>query len=80
MQQLVGGHERGISTSFFMFCRNMGTAIGVTIMGALLTSGGSFMAGIHHLFLLGFAGSIVALLTSLKIQNDTESKHSRAAS
>ncbi|MCM3194090.1 MFS transporter [Priestia megaterium] len=80
VQQLVGGHERGISTSFFMFCRNMGTAIGVTIMGALLTSGGSFMAGIHHLFLFGFAGSIVALLTSLKIQNDTELKHSRAAS
>lgn len=80
VQQLVGGHERGISTSFFMFCRNMGTAIGVTIMGALLTSGGSFMAGIHHLFLFGFAGSIVALLTSLKIQNDTETKHSRAAS
>jgi MFS family permease len=80
VQQLVGGHERGISTSFFMFCRNMGTAIGVTIMGALLTSGGSFMAGIHHLFLFGFAGSIVALLTSLKIQNETESKHNRAAS
>jgi Na+/melibiose symporter-like transporter len=40
-QQMVGAHERGISISFFMFCRNMGTAIGVTVMGALLTSGGN---------------------------------------
>jgi MFS family permease len=54
VQQLVGGHERGISTSFFMFCRNMGTAIGVTIMGGLLSSGANFMEGIHHIFLFGF--------------------------
>lgn len=71
VQQLVGGHEKGISTSFFMFCRNMGTAIGVTIMGALLTSGADFMEGIHHLFLFGFIGSIFALLTTFLIKNDT---------
>jgi EmrB/QacA subfamily drug resistance transporter len=70
-QQLVGPHERGISTSFFMFCRNMGTAIGVTIMGALLTSGSDFMEGIHHLFIFGFFGSILAFLTSYLIRNDT---------
>ncbi|PLT32797.1 MFS transporter [Bacillus sp. V5-8f] len=69
-QQLVGGHEKGISTSFFMFCRNMGTAIGVTIMGALLTSGSDFMQGIHHLFIFGFAGSILAFITSYFIKND----------
>jgi EmrB/QacA subfamily drug resistance transporter len=71
VQQLVDGHERGISTSFFMFCRNMGTAIGVTIMGALLTSGVNFMQGIHHLFLFGFFGSILALLTSFLIQKES---------
>ncbi|MCM2532688.1 MFS transporter [Neobacillus pocheonensis] len=60
VQQLVGGHEKGISTSFFMFCRNMGTAIGVTIMGALLTNAANFMTGIHHLLLFGFFGSILA--------------------
>ncbi|MFC3882286.1 MDR family MFS transporter [Bacillus songklensis] len=75
-QQLVGGHERGISTSFFMFCRNMGTAIGVTIMGALLTSEADFMEGIHHLFIFGFFGSILALLTSFLIKNDTSNKES----
>jgi EmrB/QacA subfamily drug resistance transporter len=71
VQQLVDGHERGISTSFFMFCRNMGTAIGVTIMGALLTSGVNFMQGIHHLFLFGFFGSILAFLTSFLIQKES---------
>lgn len=79
VQQLVGGHERGISTSFFMFCRNMGTAIGVTVMGALLTSGENFMDGIHHLFLYGFFGSIVALLTSFLIQKDSSEQNTMVA-
>lgn len=79
VQQLVGGHERGISTSFFMFCRNMGTAIGVTIMGALLTNGTNFMQGIHHLFLYGFIGSIFALLTSFLIQKNTAEEKRMAA-
>jgi EmrB/QacA subfamily drug resistance transporter len=70
VQQLVGSHEKGISTSFFMFSRNMGTAIGITIMGALLTSAGTFMAGMHHIFLFGFIGSIVALVTAFLIKND----------
>ncbi|MED4403134.1 MDR family MFS transporter [Metabacillus fastidiosus] len=70
-QQLVGAHEKGISTSFFMFCRNIGTAIGVTIMGALLTSSTDFMHGIHYVFLFGFIGSIFALLTSFFIKNET---------
>jgi EmrB/QacA subfamily drug resistance transporter len=70
VQQLVGAHEKGISTSFFLFSRNMGTAIGVTIMGALLAGADTFMAGIHNLFLFGFAGSIIALLTAFFIRNE----------
>jgi len=69
-QQLVGKHEKGISTSFLMFCRNMGTAIGVTIMGTLLTSGFSIMDGIHHLFLYGFIISIFAFISAFFIQNE----------
>lgn len=70
-QALVGPHEKGISTSFFMFCRNMGTSIGVTIMGALLTSQAVFMTGIHHLFLYGFITSILALVTAFFVQNES---------
>lgn len=80
VQQLVGGHEKGISTSFFMFCRNMGTAIGVTIMGALLTNAANFMTGIHHLLLFGFFGSILALLTSFLIQKELSEKKIAARS
>ncbi|WP_278343275.1 MFS transporter, partial [Parageobacillus thermoglucosidasius] len=71
-QQLADAHEKGIATSFFMFCRNIGTAIGVTIMGAFLTKAADFMTGIHHLFLFGFIGSIVALVTSLFIRDESE--------
>ncbi|WP_028402243.1 MDR family MFS transporter [Ectobacillus panaciterrae] len=76
-QQFVAMHEKGISTSFLMFSRNIGTAIGVTIMGALLTKASGFMDGIHHLFLFGFAGSVLALLTAFFIHdkpNEEEAK------
>jgi EmrB/QacA subfamily drug resistance transporter len=77
VQQLVGPHEKGISTSFFMFCRSMGTVIGVTIMGALLISGADDMEGIHRLFLYGFYGSIVALLSAFFIKNASSSDENR---
>jgi len=74
-QQMVKPHQKGISASFFMFSRNIGTAIGVTIMGAFLTKAPDFMTGIHNLFLYGFVGSIIALLTSFLIKNEaTEEK------
>lgn len=69
-QQMADPHQKGIATSFFMFCRNIGTAAGVTVMGAFLTNAADIMTGIHHLFLYGFAGSIVALLTSFFIKDD----------
>jgi MFS family permease len=77
VQQLVGPHEKGISTSFLMFCRSMGTVIGVTIMGALLISGTDYMEGIHRLFLYGFYGSIVALLSAFFIKNASSTDENR---
>mgnify|MGYP001309563660 FL=1 len=69
-QQLADAHEKGIATSFFMFCRNIGTAIGVTVMGAFLAQAPTFMTGIHHLFLFGLAGSAIALVTSFFIRDE----------
>jgi hypothetical protein len=77
VQQLVGPHEKGISTSFFMFCRSMGTVIGVTIMGALLISGADYMEGIHRLFLYGFYVSIAALLSAFFIKNAPSTDENR---
>jgi MFS family permease len=68
-QQFVAPHEKGISTSFLMFSRNIGTAIGVTIMGAFLTKASIFMEGMHHLFVFGFVGSLLALLTAFFIHD-----------
>lgn len=67
-QQLVDPHQRGISTSFIMFIRNIGTAIGITIMGSLMTSANTVMGGIHHLFIFGFIGSLFAFVTSFFIK------------
>lgn len=71
-QQLVEPHEKGISTSFMMFARNIGTAIGVTIMGVILTESGDVMSGIHHIFLYGLTGSIIALITTFLIKDRIE--------
>lgn len=76
-QQFVAPHEKGVSISFMMFSRNIGTAIGVTIMGAFLTKASTFMEGMHHLFLFGFIGSLLALLTAFFIHDKL---HEEAAS
>lgn len=68
VQQLAEPHQRGISTSFLMFCRNIGTAVGVTIMGAILTHTPG-ITGFHDLFLFGFFSTLVALGTALFIRN-----------
>lgn len=60
-QQLVEPHEMGVSTSLSFFSRNIGTAFGVTIMGAILNASPDFLTGIAHLFRYGFAVSLVAL-------------------
>lgn len=68
-QQLVEAYQKGISTSMQMFSRNIGTAIGITIMGAFLTRASNFMGGIHALFIYGFLGSLLALGSSFLIRD-----------
>lgn len=60
-QQLVAADSKGISTSLQVFSRNIGSAVGVTVMGALLTSSPVFMTGIRRLFMYGFIVSLAAL-------------------
>ncbi len=67
-QQLVEPHQKGVSTSLSLFSRNIGTAIGVTIMGAILNGATDFFTGIDQLFLFGFAASIVAFASSFMIR------------
>ncbi|MXQ55203.1 MFS transporter [Shimazuella alba] len=71
-QQLVLENEKGVSTSFTLFIRNIGTAIGVTIMGIFLNQSDDFMAGIHHLFLYGLIGSAIALFTAFFVKDPVQ--------
>ncbi|PZE22187.1 MFS transporter [Paenibacillus xerothermodurans] len=67
-QQLVQPHEKGISTSLQLFSRNIGTAVGVTIMGAILTKTSDFYVGFHSLFLYGCIVSLFAFASSFMIR------------
>jgi predicted MFS family arabinose efflux permease len=68
-QELVEPHQKGISTSMQFFARNIGTAVGTTLMGAFLTRAADTMAGIHQLLVYGFWMSLLAFLSCLFIQS-----------
>lgn len=68
-QQLVDPHLKGISTSLQMFARNIGTAIGVIVMGAFFTNAPDVFSGIHHLFIYGFITSLIAFGSSFFIRD-----------
>ncbi|MCC3373142.1 MFS transporter [Cohnella sp. REN36] len=64
-QQLVGPHEKGVSTSMLMFSRNIGNVIGITIMGGLLSAAGADqVSGIVDLLRFGAAASVLALASA----------------
>ena len=67
-QQLVSPHEKGISTSIQLLSRNIGTAVGVTVMGAILLAASDFFDGVRNLFLYGTAVSVLALGSSFMIR------------
>ncbi|MEW9700519.1 MFS transporter [Paenibacillus sp. SI8] len=67
-QQLVEAHQKGISTSLQLFSRNIGTAVSVTIMGAILTHSPHFYAGIHSMFVFGLIGSLIAIVIPFAIR------------
>lgn len=71
-QHLVEPNQKGISTSLQMFSRNIGTAIGITIMGAFLTKASSFTNGIHSLFIYGFLVSLISLATAFFIRDNQQ--------
>lgn len=78
-QQLVEPHQKGVSTSLQLFSRNIGTSIGVTVMGALLNRTPDFYSGIHSLFIYGFAVSLAAFATSFSIRMKAPAKMQAAA-
>ncbi|NEW06300.1 MFS transporter [Paenibacillus sp. SYP-B3998] len=68
-QQLVEAHQKGVSTSLQLFSRNIGTAVSVTIMGAILTKSSHFFTGIHSMFIFGLIASLAALAIPFAIRS-----------
>jgi len=77
-QQLVESTQKGISTSLQMFSRNIGTAVGVTLMGAFVTQSAVMLSGFHYMFIYGFAVSLIALLSACFVRDQREPVTARA--
>lgn len=69
-QQLVEPHQRGVSTSLQMFSRNIGTSIGVTLMGAMLADAANILEGFQWMFYYGFAVSLLAFATAFMVRDN----------
>ena len=70
-QMLAGPHEKGVSTSLQLLCRNIGTAIGVTVMGALFNGAPGPHEGFSRLFGYGAAAGVMTLLFALPLLRKT---------
>lgn len=66
-QELAEPSIKGISTSLQMFLRNIGTSIGVTIMGVLINRAASIMIGMKNVFLFALLLSILTIIFSFLI-------------
>ncbi|BFT71256.1 MFS transporter [Paenibacillus sp. P36] len=71
-QQLVEAHQKGISTSLQLFARNIGTAVSVTIMGAILTKATAFYIGFHGMFVFGFIVCLISMFIPFMIQSTSK--------
>ncbi|WP_296973063.1 MFS transporter [Thermobacillus sp. ZCTH02-B1] len=77
-QQLVGPDRKGVSTSLQMFARNIGTAFGVTLMGAMIARAPELAEGFRWMFLYGTAGSLVSLATAFLIRTGRPAQEANA--
>jgi EmrB/QacA subfamily drug resistance transporter len=70
-QEFAESHIKGVSTSLQMFLRNIGTSIGVTIMGLLINHAASIVIGMKNVFLYALCFSILTVLLSFLIPAKT---------
>jgi MFS family permease len=66
-QELAESEIKGISTSLQMFLRNIGTSVGVTVMGVLINHAVSIMIGMKNVFLFALLLSILTIIFSFLI-------------
>ncbi|MGG1675473.1 MDR family MFS transporter [Neobacillus sp. NRS-1170] len=70
-QEFADADIKGVSTSLQMFLRNIGTSIGVTIMGLLINQAANISIGMKNVFLYALYLSLVTVLLSFFIPAKT---------
>ncbi|MEH7121178.1 MDR family MFS transporter [Neobacillus vireti] len=66
-QEFAEAHIKGMSTSLQIFLRNIGTSIGVTIMGLIINHAVNISIGMKNVFLYALLLSIITVLISFII-------------
>ncbi|MED4224817.1 MDR family MFS transporter [Neobacillus cucumis] len=67
-QEAVEGHQKGIATSLINFSRNVGTSIGITIMGTIATKSNNLLVNFPQVVWYAVIVGIFALVMSLFVK------------
>ncbi len=70
-QEFAESHIKGMSTSLQMFLKNIGTSVGVTIMGLIINHAASILIGMKNVFLYALCLSLVTVVLSFLIPAKT---------
>ncbi|MBT2658041.1 MFS transporter [Bacillus sp. ISL-18] len=70
-QEFAEAHIKGMSTSLQIFLRNIGTSVGVTIMGLIINHAASISVGMKNVFLYALILSLVTVGISFIIPAKT---------
>jgi predicted MFS family arabinose efflux permease len=70
-QEFAESHIKGMSTSLQMFLKNIGTSIGVTIMGLIINQASSIVIGMKNVFLYALCLSFITIVLSFVIPAKT---------
>lgn len=70
-QEFADVEIKGVSTSLQMFLRNIGTSIGVTVMGLIINHAASIVIGMKNVFLYALCLSAITILLSFLIPAKT---------
>ncbi|PFP27546.1 major facilitator superfamily transporter [Bacillus sp. AFS073361] len=72
-QEFAEAHIKGMSTSLQMFLKNIGTSIGVTVMGLIINQAVNIHVGMKNLFLYALILSLINIVISFFIPAKTTS-------
>jgi predicted MFS family arabinose efflux permease len=66
-QEFVENHIKGMSTSLQIFIRNIGTSIGVTVMGVFINHAATMVIGMKNIYLFALCVSVLSFVITFLI-------------